>query len=189
MSVYIFTDGSCKKNGNIEAKASFAVYVDSVIIRGIVEAKEYTLNNNKLMTIDNIINPSNNRGELLAIIHGLLYILNNDISKTYILYSDSLISVNTINIWYKNREKNGTVSKFKNLDLIEIVMILIKQINATTKLTCVYVRAHQKINKNMSEDEKKICIGNNIVDYYANNLLDTTITYETILLTEINNFI
>lgn len=169
----IFTDGACRNNGKNNSRASFAVYVGNKIIRGIVKPYIYSISdNNDLHIIENQqINPSNNRGELLAIIYGLLYILNNT-DKEYILYSDSLICINTINIWYFNREKKGTINEFKNLDLIQIIMDLIKKIKQSDKkINCLYVRGHQK-NKDI------IYIGNNIADKYASEILNNNIDIE-----------
>jgi ribonuclease HI len=171
----LFTDGACINNGKASAKASFAVYIDNKIIRGYVEPYEYELSStNELVCTNKNIIPSNNRGELLGIIYGFKYIYNLEQlnpslpKKEYILYSDSQICIKTINEWYKNREKKGTLHEFKNLDLITIMMILYKKIN----IICIHTKAHTQLKLCKTDTEKLIWNGNNIVDKYASEILN-----------------
>lgn len=182
----IFTDGACKGNGKKTAKASWAFYDNNKLIkRGLVNPFEYKLlDGNNLQVTDISINPSNNRGELLAVIFALLYINEcGNITEYNVIYSDSLITVNTINIWYNNRKKKGTLHEFKNLDLINIIMELF---NKFINTKCEHVLAHRKYSKNFSEDEEMLWNGNNIVDKYATELLNSvqnnTTEYEEILI-------
>ena len=185
---YIFTDGACSNNGKKKSVASFAVYIDSMIIRGYVMSNEYTIDDNyKLSNTDIQVRPSNNRGELLAIVHALIYIVNdfmkNNTKNNYTLYSDSLISIRTINEWYYSREKKGTTHEFKNFDLIKIIMSLIKKIkfDMNIELNCLHVRSHQKRKNTFSETEKMIWEGNFIVDKYAEQLTNkNNVDYDNI---------
>lgn len=182
---YIFTDGACIKNGKPNVKASFAAIVGDVVVKGFVSNKELKIENDVIIETDKIINPSNNRAELYGIIFGFIYMLNlldknrniielsveivkdgdipplDDLYDFNILYSDSLITVNTINKWYNNREKNNTLSEFKNLDLLNIMMYLYRKID---NIKSMHVRSHKK-------NTNSIYIMNNLVDKYASSLL------------------
>lgn len=180
----LFTDGACIRNGKPDAMASFAVYAGGKLIRGKVMPYEYEycgiLKNTYIK-----VNPSNNRGELLAIVHGLLYIITTG-ELECVLYSDSLICINTINEWYYKREQKGTLHEFKNLDLINIVMSLIQKIKISgIILKCIHTRAHQKWQPAIfTEHEKIVWKGNDIVDKYATSLLSASpmIEYEELTL-------
>jgi ribonuclease HI len=185
----IFTDGGCINNGKKNAKAAFAVYMNNIIIRGYVIPNEYILqcnNNISLKCNDIFIPPSNNRGELLAIIYAFIEIItNNTINEEITLYSDSIICVKTINEWYTNRLNNGTLNRFKNLDLINIMMNLYDIIKKNNNISIVHIRGHQKVTKVNNNEEIKLINGNNIVDLYVSDLLkniDYSINIEHIIL-------
>lgn len=186
----VFTDGGCYNNGKINAKASYAVYIDNCIIRGHVMPHEYkcieeTIGDKKIYILEcdkeTKVMPSNNRGELLSLIYAFIEILKKE-ETTFIVYSDSQICVKTINEWYESRLRKGTVSAFKNLDLVEILMNLYYTIKACKSINIVHIRGHQKIIPNMSEEQKKILGGNDIVDKYASDTLKIKelFTYELI---------
>jgi len=175
----LFSDGGCINNGKKNAIASYAVYINTYVIRGHVLSYEYNYIDNKLIcNYTKPIIPSNNRGELMAIIRAFMEILINDDNSDHVLYSDSNICVKTINEWYPTRLKNGTTDKFKNFDLIKIMMELFSKIN----ITVIHIRGHQKINNGTTELQKKIINGNNIADKYASEILHTEnmIIYERI---------
>lgn len=177
----VFTDGGCIGNGKSNAKASYAVYLDNTIIRGSVMPFEYKYESNILSCIDTKIAPSNNRGELLSIIRAFIEILNREDTKI-VVYSDSQICVKTINEWYVNRLRKGTIHEFKNFDLVQIMMSLYYKIKLTKEIKIIHTRGHQKITNNMSEEQKKIIIGNDTVDKYASEVLvmKDLIDYEVI---------
>jgi len=183
--MYIFTDGGCTKNGKKNAKASFGVYINNMVYTGYVMPYEYKLSKTDMSIDRNItctntkyILPSNNRGELLGIIYGLLYLINNyKISIEYTLYSDSLISINTINKWYNNREKKNTLHMFKNIDLVTIMMILYRHCKTLgINITCKHILAHTKYSATLTEIEKKLWYGNYIVDSIIKILLNHNIS-------------
>jgi ribonuclease HI len=179
----IFTDGGCIGNGTKKARASFAVYMNNTIIRGHVMPFEYSYHNGILTYTTNEIKPSNNRGELLSLIHAFIEIIKNDLDDI-IVYSDSQICVKTINEWYPNRLKKGTIHEFKNLDLIKIMMFIYNNIKEHKNIKILHTRGHQKLNKNITEEQKKIIDGNCIVDKYASDILkvEKIIEYEIIYL-------
>lgn len=175
--MYIFTDGACTNNGKCNSKASFSVFMDNEIIVGLVHEYEYEYNISlhELSCNSNKIRPSNNRGELLGIIHGLMNIVNKDYNEI-ILFSDSLISIRTINEWYEKRKKRNTLHEFKNFDLISIMMTLIDIIkNNNIDIKFNHIKAHQKFDKNYTEFEIEKWKGNFLSDLYANKILNNVI--------------
>lgn len=179
----VFTDGGCIGNGKSNAKASYAVYMNDTIIRGNVMPYEYMYGSDGLVCNNKQVSPSNNRGELLSLIHAFIEILNNEVND-YIVYSDSQICVKTINEWYPNRLRKGTVHEFKNLDLVQILMDVYNKVKERCNIKIVHTRGHQKISKNMTDEQKKIIGGNDIVDRYASSVLKMKelIDYEVIKL-------
>lgn len=174
--MYIFTDGACINNGKCNSKASFSVYVENNIIIGLVKEFEYEYNilTNELNCNEKLIRPSNNRAELLAIIYGLIYIIHKK-NENIELYSDSLISIKTINEWYENRKKKNTLHEFKNLDLISIIMKIIEIIKINNIIQCKHIRSHSKFNPYLSEKELISWKGNYIADIYAQKLLSNNV--------------
>lgn len=197
--MHIFTDGACIANGRKNSRASFAAYFintnnienidnnEKFVIRGMVQPYEYIINEkNDLKTTTINCSPSNNRGELLAIISAFMFIIKNkNLFDKITLYSDSLICVKTINEWYYKRLKKGTTHEFKNYDLIKIMMDLYESIRGIICIEIKHVRSHQKINSKMTNEQKNIITSNSIVDNYCTELLINkldNITYETITL-------
>lgn len=178
--MYIFTDGGCTKNGMENAKASFSVYFNDHIYTGYVLPYEYELSETYALTINknNYITPSNNRGELLGIIYGLLYLSKHYTTDTkYVLYSDSLISINTINKWYAARERKNNTYIFKNIDLVTIMMILYRYCKSLNiDIECIHTRGHTKYMQTFTETEKIIWYGNYLVDCFNKILLSNTIS-------------
>lgn len=134
--VYIATDGGCSQNGKATAIARWAyvVYtggsIDSVVTAtGQLSNQEST----------------NNRSELTAILEALKYIENYGIQNTIII-SDSLYSINCIEVWYPNwLTKPKMMSTKKNIDLISLLYTKTKQIRqAGHALKYVHCRGHQK---------------------------------------------
>jgi len=166
----IFTDGACTCNGKPNAKAAFAVVINNhKVIRGLVQPYKYLYNEseNKIEITNEKEIISNNRAELLGIIHSFIEIINNKYNDC-IVYSDSLICIKTINIWYYSRLKNNTVDQFRNLDLIQIMMLLHKKIkDLGVMLSCCHTRGHQKIKCTDTNTEKIIIEGNNTADLHA----------------------
>jgi ribonuclease HI len=176
----IYTDGAASNNGKVNVVASFSAIVFEKIIRGYVMPYNYELvnieNTYKLINNDIKTMPSNNRGELLGITYALLELLNRE-PQDIKLYSDSLISVNTINLWYSKRKEDNTLNVLKNLDLLDIIMDLINILKQRKfNISFIHINSHQKnIITNDLEDIciKKILIeGNELADFHARKILE-----------------
>lgn len=141
--IVVFTDGGCSKNGKKNAKASYAAHFpkkfdgnNNPIVNeysGMVPIKEANsaLENYFNITWGKIFNgpktkPTNNRGELLAIITAFSVILQNyssdKMKRPILLVTDSKICMGTINAWIWNWvKKKKDFSHKANPDLIRIL--------------------------------------------------------------------
>lgn len=94
MRFKIFTDGACLDNPN--GPGAWAYYCE--------------LNGEAFIGSGLERNTTNNRMELKAILEAMCWIVENDISETPLIYSDSLYAINCI---------TGKWKRKKNLDLFE----------------------------------------------------------------------
>lgn len=184
-----FTDGACTKNGQPNARASFAVYIAGgafgrTHIKGIVRPYEYALVDEAnpelgIRTCEVAVIPTNNRGELLAIIYCLLAVLRGRALGSFELCSDSFNSVMTLKEWYANRLAKGTENELKNPDLVRIAIALqarLKKQTASSVLT--FCKAHQpRPPATAPARERYIWAGNDLADKLATNTLAETQDY------------
>jgi ribonuclease HI len=126
-----FTDGSCINNGKKNASAAYAnvwpfdpEYDCAFVLKGSVH--------------------TNNRAEFTALIHALDTAMKMDPGggKTLVVYTDSMLLVNTITIWMSNWKKNGWVKSngeyVINLDLVKVL----DEMKTKRKLVLIHVKAH-----------------------------------------------
>ena len=126
MSKYIFTDGATFNNGKKLAKSAIGVYFGKNDTRNISRRVSYHKQTNQI-------------SELLAIEAALLSIEDN---TDYILYTDSMYSINCLTKWYKDWLKNGWLTSKKkpvlNSGIIKNILELLEKKNIIFK----HVRAH-----------------------------------------------
>ena len=147
----------------------------------IVDMAKISYTEASYIKIDNTIkiNPSSNRGELLGLIHCFAQLvcmgLNKDMSNNYIeVYTDSLLCVNTLNIWLLTRQKNNTTHKMKNIDLITIADMFFKQLKHMYKsVKLLHTKSHQP-RPDASKGTKALFIwlGNKYADDYCSSVLN-----------------
>lgn len=173
-----FTDGSCSGNGKPHARAAFAVlftgsHLDEYVIQGCVASHEYRLVENaegesEIETNDSHVLPSNNRGELLAIIYAFAGLLAAKIAGPVEIVSDSEISVKTLLEWLPTRLKKNTHHELKNFDLVMIAWHLLCRLRERVPVKVTHVRSHQKEPAaSASAEAKAFHRGNKLVDGYA----------------------
>ena len=153
-----FTDGGCTQNGKPGARAAYAAVIyagaDQVdAISGRVASHELELDvaSHELKSrgaVATPVAPSNNRGELLGIIHGLRAMIaygraHPDVTS-YELVTDSRICAMTLLSWLPTRRAAGTVNKLKNLYLVEIAEALLAALRGVGPVTITVVRSHIK---------------------------------------------
>jgi ribonuclease HI len=146
----IYTDGACKGNGREENIGGWGY---AVIQNG--ECLEYKTGINH--------NTTNNREELMGLIQGLTYCLNNKISKITIV-TDSQYVKNGMTQWMHSWLKNGWVNSkkesVKNQDLWKTLNIL----KNTLTIHFEWVKGHNGNKWNEFVDE---LINKHITDHYA----------------------
>jgi ribonuclease HI len=142
-----FTDGSTIDNGSKDAKGGFAVVWPF-----------HSDHNFK----QHLFPSTNNRAEYSAIIHALRQadVLDDTKTKTLIIYTDSMLIINSMTKWLPNWKKNNYMKSdgkpVLNKDLIQQVETLMQ----TRKVVFRHVRAHT--NKKTWE-----AVNNNLADKMA----------------------
>lgn len=174
--VFIYTDGACSGNGKSSASAAFACVFDDEHFSEKVEDCAYISEEDTIRPDPKreSIKPSNNRGELLGFIFGLMsakYLF--PLSKKINLFSDSKYSIDTITKFYPARLKKGTESELLNPDLLTIAFNLYSELD----LTIHHVRSHQKSAPCKFCNRCQACVirkGNESADKHATspNLLE-----------------
>lgn len=128
--IVAFTDGGCHGNGKAHAKASYGVYFpDSFIdvpnkistrISGLVNPHPM-VRISRWDTKKKIL-PSNNRGELLAIIYAIGKFLQMGYKRPFIIITDSKYCQGIINDWiWKWKLKDPDFEQKKNSDMLRIL--------------------------------------------------------------------
>lgn len=140
----VYTDGSCPNNGTINAIGKIGVHFSC----------KNKIKLNDISEILNINMITNNLTELLAIKKAMLVTKN---IKNVKIYTDSKYSINVITKWYDKWIENGLLKTKKNIDIIEPICKLYKNVN----VELIHIRAHTG-----KRDEHSI--GNMIADRLAN---------------------
>ena len=177
-----FTDGACTRNGFADARATFAVS-GAANVCGFVEPFEYIMIGEDIVGDENGVNisvvptetaiqPSNNRGELLAIIHALLSAMCAPGKGPCEIISDSRISIMTLEEWLPNRRRAGTAKKLRNLDLLTIAETLLTSLRTRRPIAFTHINSHQKAPAaGAPERDRIIWAGNAAADAAATALL------------------
>lgn len=148
---YLFADGGCRGNGSQESKATygFVLYNDMEIIyqeAGPIEGKR-----------------TNNTAELTALIKGMDYCIDNNISNVEII-SDSNYSIKILTQWGDSWKRKGWKKSDgktpENLDLIKTLLS-----SRRPGFSYKHVRGH-------SNGDDFYSIGNNIADRLLNEAMD-----------------
>ncbi len=163
--IYIATDGSCsdyKKKDNLIASFSTVIKQNDKIykiIYGIVPDKPIILNGLNITsdkTAQNIIT-SHNRGELLGIIMGMIYIIKEKINDNITFICDSEYCINMITQWMYNHKE------YKNNDMINILRQLYPMIRDNTHF--IHQPSHTKDTKDAKCNDFEYL--NKLADEYA----------------------
>jgi ribonuclease HI len=107
--IVIYTDGSCSKNGSVDAKAGIGVHFatrNNLTFRDISEP--LGVEGHK---------PTNQRAELKAILEALRLV--KEVDRKIIIYTDSEYAIKCITQWYPTWLAQNKLDKKKNIDLIK----------------------------------------------------------------------
>lgn len=180
--VYAFTDGACSANGKPGAKASYAAVIiggqfRQKVVKGEVAASTYRLEHQygKFSVVPDAedVLPSNNRGELLGIIHAFIELLNNHALGSCEIISDSNITIKTLLEWLPNRLEQGTERELKNYDLVFIAWTLMNELKAKcAKVKLTHVNSHQPPpSETATKRERLLYRGNELADINATSCI------------------
>lgn len=169
--LYVFTDGGCKSNGKKNARAGYSIFFTDD-----TESNLYPLNKTRLL----ITEPTNQKAELTAIKQLFSTIVKNAElfrDKEIIVCTDSMYSINCIEKWSKNWQKNDWKTAknepVKNMEIIQDILRLKDLILA--KIVFKHVFSHTVEPSDKNSLKYKIWLGNNIVDSNINKLLESNI--------------
>lgn len=152
-NLIVFTDGACTNNGKKNARASFAVaypyHPEWNYAEEILEDKK-----------------SNNVGEFNALVYAIEHCntIDPEFKKTLIVYTDSMLLVNTVTKWMSNWKRNGWKKadgeEIANLELVQKIDTLLENRKCSLK----YTKAH-------TGSSNWEAINNDIVDKLAQAVL------------------
>jgi ribonuclease HI len=141
-NIIVFCDGSCSNNGKSNACGGIGIYFPDHPLNEIgmrLSHSKYQDNAKHMQT--------NNRAEFIAFLEAIDMCIQIDPRKesTIIVYTDSMLLVNTITTWLrswkKSNYKNGQV---KNLDLVKQIDHVMCYVWKPGKIEIYHVKAHTK---------------------------------------------
>jgi ribonuclease HI len=162
----IFVDGACKNNGKPDARASYAYYFSNGPLSPYL---------NSGIVKNDITEPTNNRGELLAFIRALEYIVENNVYnfKDVLFISDSKYCVNIMNEWLDKWKKQGSLNDKKNSDMLLQLSNLITTLRQEGyNINTIHIFSHKKAPSDKNSDDYFKWQGNDIVDKRAQKMLE-----------------
>lgn len=163
----VFVDGACHGNGKTTAKASYGFCFKRGPLEGYSEAKQ----------LPSAPIPTNNRGELLAIINALKHIENNvkavgNTTRIRIV-SDSRYCIGIFSEWLDNWVKKGTVEDMKNPDLLNELLSIKKSLIALGfEFTIQYYPSHTPEPNNKDSEDYFLWYGNFMADKLATEAIN-----------------
>ena len=173
-TTFAFTDGACSQNGRPGARAAFAAVVvnpaqgKAFAVKGLVAAAAYTLDGLALRADAAApVPPSNNRGELLGMVHAFLSLLETGVGGDIEVVSDSNLCIQTLTAWLPARQKKGTAHELKNLDLVLIAAELLARLRARGAVAFRHVNSHVRFPAGAGALERFLWAGNDAADRLA----------------------
>jgi ribonuclease HI len=158
--IKVFTDGSCKNNGKLYAKAAYSVIFP-----------DYSRFDEAEMLEDGPPVVTNNRAEYMGVIRAmeLANCMNPGRNRALFIYTDSKLLINTVTDWmftWRDRDwKTSSRKPVQNLDLVLTLYDLYNDENRDIRFN--YVPAHTRNNEwefywnNICDFRAKQCIRDN----------------------------
>ena len=179
-TLYIFTDGGCKRNGNQNSKAAY-----SVLFTENQDSPFFQFNTSQHL----IEEPTNNRAELSGILHIFKNIYENKTlfqNQHIIICTDSMYSINCIEKWSKNwllnNWKNAKGQNVKNKELIQEILnyrddllrsgASARQGDLSFSIKFKHIFSHTSPPSDKNTLSYYLWYGNNKVDENINKLLE-----------------
>lgn len=168
--LWLFADGGATGNGKSYARASFAFLVQE----GDATAHKDLDKGSGMVEKTNAEQPSNNRGELTALMRGIESLMGFSRSgepTTCYIVSDSSYSINCIEKWYKNWVKYGKLDGKKNLDLIKACTEAVDHLKMSASVKFIHVNSHTDRSACADDYARFLFDGNDSVDKECARLL------------------
>jgi ribonuclease HI len=131
INIIMFTDGSCIKKKNTEAKCGYGVYFPNKELKNI----------SKSFDIGEL---TNQRAELYAIYKGIKKVCHNVDFDFLNIYTDSEYSIKSLTIWIENWKKNkwktANNKEVANQDIIKKIDKYLQKYK--TKIYFHHIRSH-----------------------------------------------
>lgn len=178
----VFADGAASKNGRAGAAAGYSAvlvggpfgesFATCTILSGPVAPRGYALADpldpaRGCCLTEAPALPSNNRGELLGVVYGLLGLLAAGVSRAE-LFSDSLITVRTLNEWLPARKRKRTEEQLANYDLVSIADRALSALReGGAEIVLTHVRGHQRDPGPADARARSLWVGNGLADLHA----------------------
>jgi len=174
--IKVFTDGSCSGNGKTaeKAHAQYGIYFSHGYITGKYYGRvaPYTLDRATMKCTEEMIAPSNNRGEMLGIIWTLRIIAEHGFIANTTIVTDSGYCKDIMEDggYLDNWINKNIVEEKKNPDLMWILYDYREKVKKLGKLTIVHVKSHQSLKGiDITSEEYENIVGNEIADQLAHN--------------------
>ena len=169
-TVYIFTDGNCKRNGKAGSKGGYAVFFTDD-----QDSPFHNLNYSSLVAKD----PTNQKAELLAMLKVFEIIQEHQnlfSDKPIMIVSDSMYSIKCLSEWYKNWIKNDwKTSKgepVKNDMIIKRIVAIRDTLGPlVNNIKFKHIHSHTVCPANRDSKEYFLWYGNDRVDKMINDML------------------
>lgn len=182
--VYFATDGASRNNGKENARASWAfccatkevalgnlklAFGDGRGAKDVIKrmtagefAEGIDFFNGLVEESPGLPKPSNNRGELTAMLKCLEYILEHRTGKEIFIVSDSEYTIKSIDVWSRKWILDPSKLRGKlNLDLINVARETLDKVRQKNKISFKHIHSHKKI----PEDGE-------MIEWYFNLLAD-----------------
>jgi ribonuclease HI len=157
--ITVFTDGGCRGNGRVDARAGGgAVVVGAGRVHAVSAGVEPGPG----------LPATNNRAELTGLLLATDLLLDAGVTSPVRLVSDSRICVGTLNTWLPRRLALGTERELANHELVMRVWGGVCELReAGAKVTIEHVRAHQREPPHEGAGARLLRLGNDCADRVA----------------------
>lgn len=142
--VIVATDGGCLRNGTASAVASWAYLVDGYVARaGLVP--RFMLDED-LRPTGVPVAPTNNRGELLAVLVALRLLAALRVRARICVLCDSEYTINVVDTWLPKWERDDSIGTKANADLIVLLAAMTRELGRD-RIRYLHVAAHREGGK------------------------------------------
>lgn len=166
--VVAFTDGGCLNNGYDSAVASYGVYFPASYqnkptllsrkVFGLVPDKTLELKNGHILCKSESANPTNNRGELLAVVHALAHtadlIKQTDVDQVIIVTDSTYVQGLIEKRLERYTDEDLNSGRILNADIILIIRAYAREVGLA-RIRVIHQRGHTSGTDEMSSGNRE----------------------------------